>query len=201
MNLKAPLKPGRSEVGLTVVIVVVVVGLACRLRDLWHLQRQQLAGHRRDFSLLENPESAPTLSIRFLISNFQWPTGEMWVTRQMAAHTGQHHRRSTMLLSITSSATLIDYWLRRMLLVESKWTIRDFFQSMMFVGEKIKRVARVWGRTWADPKSDFAGGHRGVALSDRLAEVSFSSWQKRMSSSDVPMGAYVSCRSGAFPIH
>jgi len=118
MNLKAPLKPGRSEVGLTVVIVVVVVGLACRLRDLWHLQRQQLAGHRRDFSLLENPESAPTLSIRFLISNFQWPTGEMWVTRQMAAHTGQHHRRSTMLLSITSSATLIDYWLPRMLLVE-----------------------------------------------------------------------------------
>lgn len=90
---KPPLKPERAEVGLTVVIVLSSMGSRAVSEIYDSSNARRLAGHRRDFSLLENPESAPTLSIRFLISNFQWPTGEMWVTRQMAAHTGQHLRR------------------------------------------------------------------------------------------------------------
>lgn len=204
MNLKAPAETGTlgSRINRSHRPIVVVDGLACRLRDLWHLPYPTPAVGRSSARFLIVRKPGICTHIICSISNFQFHVAgqrEMWVTRQMAAHMGARNRGSHRLNLHRS----IGYWSPKMLLVESRWTIRDFLFSTYISRrrEETKKESRLRPNVGRSEVRLRRWTSLSRAFRDRLAEVSFSSWQKRMSSSDVLTGAYVCCRGGAFPIH
>lgn len=173
-------KLGRSEVGLAVVIVSSSSSSSSTVRVPGSRFMTPCRGWRPcDFSLLETRNLCTHIICP--ISNFQFHMAKpaMWVTRQIATHT----------------VALIDYLsaLRRsvivpspcIFLVELKWVIRDSVDDPRGREET----------TGKEPRLRPNVGRFEVRLSRwtslrrfQTSPESFSSWQKRVSSSDVPVG-------------